>query len=212
MLFHCVHSRIIGTARFLVFAFNLVVEGRLSAVTADIGTLNADKANIEDLTTGTLTVHESINAQNLDVNGTITVNQIKDSQGNLPSGTLKWQTISVAKGLTQSDKTYIWQRNSDNKIEYAKNKEFDFIFDDSGLDMVNAAFVRKIFVESFHYDDGGYIVCVTARLFDDDEDSEGFIFTRFNSGNEEKDIEDAENYLADLMKNLNEGKNNEISF
>ncbi len=99
-----------------------------------------------------------------------------------------------------------------DKLTADLNKEFDFIFDDSGLDMVNAAFVRKIFVESFHYDDGGYIVCVTARLFDDDEDSEGFIFTRFNSGNEEKDIEDAENYLADLMKNLNEGKNNEISF
>jgi len=104
---------------------NLTIQGQLKAAVANIGTLSTDKANIEDLTAGTLVVENSVNAQNatiannLDVNGTITVNQIKDSQGNVPSGTLKWQSISVAKGLGQNDKQYLYQNTDTKQIAVA---------------------------------------------------------------------------------------------
>lgn len=94
--------------------FNLAVNGRLDAAVGNITDLTAEKANITDLTTGTLVVQESVNAANatiagnLDVNGTITFNQIKDSAGHVPTGNLLWQSVSVAKALGQSDKQYLW--------------------------------------------------------------------------------------------------------
>lgn len=98
---------------------NVIINGYIDVETFNaqnlvVGELLAQKATIEDLTAGTLTVQESINAQNaviannLDVNGTITVNQIQDSAGNIPTGRLLWQTIGVAKALNPDDKQYLW--------------------------------------------------------------------------------------------------------
>lgn len=84
------------------------------------------------------------------------------------------------------------------------SKKIEFIFDDSGFNAVNAAFVRKLVVECFS-GDGGYFVFVTARLYDEDEEDEGFNLKTFSSGNKEKDIEDAEIYLENLIKKLNGG-------
>lgn len=99
-------------------AMNVTIQGQLSAAVANIGELNADKANINDLTTGTLTVQESVNAQNatiagnLDVNGTITCGQIKDSAGNVGASNVLWQKVSVVKSGSWG---YLWQHN-DTKV------------------------------------------------------------------------------------------------
>lgn len=96
-------------------AYNVTINGRLDAAIGNISELNADKANISDLTAGTLVVQESINAANatiagnLDVNGTINVNQIKDSTGNVPTGTLKWQSTPVAYSRLYR---YLWQHKN----------------------------------------------------------------------------------------------------
>lgn len=81
--------------------------------------IEAQEVYADNIEAGTIQVGSAVVADKLDVQGTIKVNQIEDSAGHVPTGTLLWQSIAVAKALTQSDKTYIWQRNSDNKIEYS---------------------------------------------------------------------------------------------
>ena len=96
--------------------YNETIMGTLHAVNIDVENLDADKANIEDLTTGTLVVQESVEAQNLSVSGTISVNQIKDSAGYIPSGSLRWQTITVTGQLTSSNKSYLWRNTNNNQV------------------------------------------------------------------------------------------------
>jgi len=104
---------------------NANIQGQLTAAFADIGVLTSDKATISDLTTGVITVQDSINAQNatiagnLDVNGTISFGQIKDSAGHVPTGNLLWQSISVGKPLGTGDKQYLYQNTSSKEIVVA---------------------------------------------------------------------------------------------
>ena len=97
-------------------AYNVTINGRLDAAIGNISELNADKASIEELTAGTLVVQEANVAGSLTVDGTISVNQIKDSAGYVPSGNLRWQTITVTGQLTSSNKSYLWRNTNNNQV------------------------------------------------------------------------------------------------
>lgn len=77
-----------------------------------------------------------------------------------------------------------------------------FLFSEDGLEAVNVNFIEKFLIET-DYDDNGnissYVKAETARG--------QFILKTFNCGNTEKNINSAKNYLADIIKNLNEGDN-----
>lgn len=99
---------------------NATIQGQLTAAFADIGVLTSDKATITDLTTGVITVQDSINAENaniannLDVNGTISAGQI--TAGTVNGHSVSWQSILVGKALGQGDKQYLYQNTSSKEV------------------------------------------------------------------------------------------------
>ena len=101
---------------------NLTLTGQLTAAYGEIGVLNADKANINDLgvrdlETGKITVNDSINAQNatiagnLDVNGSIEAKQLH--AGTVNGHRVEWQRILYTSGVAYR---YLYQSNSDKTI------------------------------------------------------------------------------------------------
>jgi hypothetical protein len=91
-------------------AYNVTINGRLDAAIGNIGELNADKANIEDLTTGTLVVQESVEAQTLNVSGTVTAAQL--TAGVINGHHVSWQAIRVGAAATTSDKSSLWKQST----------------------------------------------------------------------------------------------------
>lgn len=76
-----------------------------------------------------------------------------------------------------------------------------FLFSEDGFEAINAAFIEKFFIDNDYDNNGniaGYVKAETARG--------QFILKTFNSGNTEKNMNDAKDYLTDLIKNLNGGK------
>lgn len=101
-------------------AYNVTINGRLDAAIGNIGELNADKANITDLTTGVITVQDSINAQNatiannLDVNGKIKVNQIDVTGATISGHSITWTSREVCNiGMYTDQNT--WAQAPTNK-------------------------------------------------------------------------------------------------
>lgn len=75
-------------------------------------------------------------------------------------------------------------------------KKTNFIIYENGDAAINVAFIKNIFIFQNEESSG-----VMAELIDDDD--ENIIFTEFNTGDAEKDFEDAKNSYVDLLKELN---------
>jgi hypothetical protein len=80
----------------------------------------------------------------------------------------------------------------------------NFIFDKRGVEAVNIAEVKKIFIERIsneNWEETKYFQVVAAVSFENEE----IILEEFKSENENKNFSDAKKYLAELIKNLNGG-------
>ena len=78
-----------------------------------------------------------------------------------------------------------------------------FLLDEIGEEAINAAFVRKLYVNSITYSDGSNIACVMAELSDEEDD----VFVKeFDLGNAEENFAAAKKYLAELVESLNGGQ------
>lgn len=72
-----------------------------------------------------------------------------------------------------------------------------FIFDEGEFEAINVAFIEKNFV-SFYVEDNFTYAFVKAETT-----SGQFTLKTFNTGNREKNINAAKDYLADLIRTLN---------
>ena len=80
----------------------------------------------------------------------------------------------------------------------------NFIFDKRGVEAVNIAEVKKIFIERIsneNWEETKYFQVVAAVSFENEE----IILEEFKSENENKNFSDAKKYLAELIQNLNGG-------
>lgn len=77
-----------------------------------------------------------------------------------------------------------------------------FLMDVEGYEAVNTNFVKSIALERVSWEGGGEVIRAVAELPDDDD---GIILKEFDSGDPDQDLQDAKNYLDELIKNLNGG-------
>ncbi|MBQ7705381.1 MAG: hypothetical protein IJT73_08160 [Selenomonadaceae bacterium] len=110
---------------------------------------------------------------------------------------------SVLKEFTEEDDEDFFLDSKDYLADLVKNlnsKKINFIVYEDGEAAINISFIKNLLIERMIFQDSE-LTCVVAELSDKDDE---IILQEFDSGDEEKDLEDAKIYLADLMKNLNE--------
>ena len=79
-----------------------------------------------------------------------------------------------------------------------------FLIDESGVESVNVALIKKFSIKKIFsegWEETKYFR-VAAEISGEDDD---VILKEFKSDDEDKNFSDAKKYLADLIKNLNEG-------
>ena len=79
-----------------------------------------------------------------------------------------------------------------------------FLIDEKGVESVNVALVKKFSIKKIFsegWEETKYFR-VAAEISGEDDD---VILKEFKSDDEDKNFSDAKKYLADLIKNLNEG-------